>query len=269
MKFFRYSEDRIPALCIVSLFVIDLFVFFYASNLMQLSIWLALVTVPKICICSWNHHHQHLLTFLQTPLNRMMEIVYAFHTGITTNAWVLHHVLGHHVNYLDQKKDESGWKRPDGTTMGLIEYTCTIAATGYIRAYKVGKKHPRYQSVFISVGLFVFCLLSILIYINPVNALFVFVIPMVFGYVFTCWHTYSHHAGLDTEDHFEASHNIMHYWYNLLTGNLGYHTAHHIKPGLHWSRLPEYHETIADKIPEKLYSKPFFPLNLIPDRVAK
>ena len=41
--------------------------------------------------------------------------------------------------------------------------------------------------------------------------------------------------------------------YNLLTGNLGYHTAHHHKQGLHWSRLPELHEKIKDKIPENLY----------------
>ena len=28
---------------------------------------------------------------------------------------------------------------------------------------------------------------------------------------------------------------------NILTGNLGYHSAHHKKQNLHWSLLPEYH----------------------------
>lgn len=86
-----------------------------------LAAWLLLVIDPKACICSWNHHHQHLFTFHQGVLNRLLELSYAFHTGITTNAWVLHHVLGHHVNYLDQTKDESAWKRRDGSTMGELK----------------------------------------------------------------------------------------------------------------------------------------------------
>jgi fatty acid desaturase len=230
----------------------------------MLAAWLVLVIGPKACICSWNHHHQHLFTFHQSALNRLLEICYAFHTGITTNAWVLHHVVGHHVNYLDQTKDESAWKRRDGTTMGELEYTAVVALTGYLRALRVSWRYPRYQAGFFGMGLVVVGLLAAAIVYNPLNALFVFAIPMVAGYVITCWHTYCHHAGLDTQNPYEASHNIMHRSYNILTGNLGYHTAHHVKPKLHWSKLPEFHATIADRIPDHLYIEPFFPMNLLP-----
>jgi hypothetical protein len=37
-----------------------------------------------------------------------------------------------------------------------------------------------------------------------------------------------------------------------------------VKPKLHWSKLPEFHATIADKIPDHLYIQPFFPMNLLP-----
>jgi len=261
---FRYKEDRIPVACIVTLFFADLLVFFFVHNILLLLFWMLLTTTPKIGICSWNHHHQHLATFNFTWLNRLLEVVYAFHTGITTNAWVLHHVLGHHVNYLDQTADESGWKRSDGTVMGEAEYTLTIALTGYLRAFKVGRKHPKYQKDFIGMGTIVLIALSVLFYLNWQNALIIFFIPMVFGYFFTCWHTYSHHAGLDTDNPYEASHNVMHRWYNIMTGNLGYHTAHHVKPGLHWSRLPEYHASIAHKIPAHLYVEPCIPFKWFP-----
>lgn len=261
---FRYKEDRLPVLCIFGLFALDFAVYLFAQTWWQLVGWMAVVATFKVCICSWNHHHQHLAMFRHTVLNRLLEVVYAFHTGITTNAWVLHHVLGHHINYLDQTRDESGWKRKDGTVMGEIEYTAMIAVTGYLRAFRVGRDHPKYQRGFLGMGTLVVVLLAALFYYNWVNALCVFAIPMVFGYVVTCWHTYCHHAGLDTDDHFEASHNIMHRWYNILTGNLGYHTAHHVKPGLHWSRLPEYHATIAEKIPAHLYIEPCIPFRWFP-----
>ena len=54
-------------------------------------------------------------------------------------------------------------------------------------------------------------------------------------------------------------------WYNIFTGNLGYHTAHHVKPGLHWSMLPEFHKSIEDKIPAHLYRQPCIPFKWFPE----
>ena len=264
MKLFRYKEDILPISLISLLFICDLAVYFYVENIWLVLLWMFLGLGPKACICSWNHHHQHLSVFEKSLPNYILDIIYALHTGITTNSWVLHHVLGHHLNYLDQDKDESAWKRKDGKIMGELEYTLTIAATGYPRAYKVGKSHPKYQSTFLVMLFFTLALLAFLLYYNWVNALLIFLIPMIIGYVITCWHTYYHHAGLDTDDHHEASYNIVHKWYNILTGNLGYHTAHHMKMGLHWSKLPEYHKEIADKIPKELYREPCIPFCWMP-----
>jgi fatty acid desaturase len=63
---------------------------------------------------------------------------------------------------------------------------------------------------------------------------------------------YDQHAGLDLDDHLTASRNIESRFYNLVTFNSGYHTAHHVKPGLHWSRLPEFHRQLRDRIPADL-----------------
>lgn len=265
LTFFRHKEDVLPVVLIVLLWVLDVVVFLFVEQLSLLVLWLLLVAPLKVCVCAWNHHHQHCHTFRQLVLNRILEFIYSLHTGITTNAWVLHHNLGHHVNYLDQSKDESGWKRKDGTVMGCFEYTMTIALTGYPRAFTVGRKYPKYLPGFIGMGLFVTLVLAVGLYYKPVPTLTVFIIPMLWGYIATAWHTFYHHSGLEAGDHFEASYSITHYWYNLFTGNLGYHVAHHAKPGLHWSKLPAYHATIADKIPEHLYRKPFVPFCWLPE----
>lgn len=260
---FRYSADKVPTALFMTLFILDLTVFFAATSPLLVAGWALIGLLPKACICAWNHHHQHLPFFRSAWLNRAFEVVLGLQTGITTNAWVLHHNLGHHLNYLDQTKDESGWKDQQGRTMGTLRYTLTIALTGYWRAYLVGRKHPKYQRGFFSGGVIMVVVLAALLYINPVNAALLFVLPMIAGLIFTSWHTYYHHAGLDTDNHLEASHNITHRWYNLLTGNLGYHTAHHMKPGLHWSQLPEFHAKIADQIPAHLYVEPCVPFRWI------
>jgi fatty acid desaturase len=231
---------------------LDFYLFFTVDNYYVLGIYFFLMILPKSQICAWNHHHQHAPTFRFTVLNRIMEFFYALHTGVTTNLWVLHHNLGHHQHYLDQTKDESRWTRDDGTKMGEMEYSLIITITAYYRGYLVGKKHPEEMRDFLIFSAITFALLGVLVALKPAAALLLFVFPMITGLFMTAWATYEHHAGLNTDDLYQASFNNTNRWYNLFTGNLGYHTAHHYKRGLHWSKLPQLHEKIKDNIPKEL-----------------
>jgi fatty acid desaturase len=252
---FRYKADRLPVLIILALTVIDFILYFTVSSPLVLFIYYLLMIIPKGTICAWNHHHQHLFTFRNTVLNRGLEFAYALHTGVTTHLWRLHHVLGHHLNFLDQQKDESRWKRKDGTSMGVIEYTFNVAITAYPRGFGVGKKHPKQLRPFVTYAILTFVIVALLVLYKPVPALFLFILPMITSLLFTAYVTYEHHSGLDTQNEFEASNNNLNPLYNLLTGNLGYHTAHHHKQGVHWSKLPQLHATIADKIPDHLFKR--------------
>ena len=136
--------------------------------------------------------------------------------------------------------------------MNAFEYTLTIAATAYPRGYKVGKKFPRVQRDFLRYGALTLVCVIALCWYKPVAGLLVFALPMVISLLFTAWVTHDHHSGLDTDDVFAASYNNVGKIFNLLTGNLGYHTAHHYKQGLHWSKLPELHEQLAGSIPPEL-----------------
>jgi fatty acid desaturase len=94
--------------------------------------------------------------------------------------------------------------------------------------------------------------------LNPLNTLIVYLALPLATLFHTCWVTYEHHAGLHTEDHHLASRNRSSKIYNLLSQNLGYHTAHHLRPGLHWSELPAFHEEIRQKIPDGLVNSAFW-----------
>lgn len=249
---FKHSADRIPVTIILLASLLDFSLYLFVENIFILIIYFVLMILPKSQICAWNHHHQHTPTFRFKLANRVLEFFYALHTGVTTNLWVLHHVLGHHHNFLDQKKDESRWLDSNGRQMGEIEYTLIVASTAYYRGYQVGKSHPKAQKIFLTYGLITFALVALLLWANPIPALFLFVLPMIVGMLITSWATYEHHAGLNTDNEFEASFNNTNRWYNLFTGNLGYHTAHHHKQGVHWSKLPELHNKIKGEIPAEL-----------------
>lgn len=261
---FRFAEDRLPAAIILMLFAIDLLVFAAVSTWPLVLAWATLSVPAKVCIAAWNHHHQHVPFFRSTVCNRLMEIVFGLQTGAVSNVWVLHHNLGHHDHYMDQTKDESAWRASDGRVMSMHEYTWRLALTGYVQAFRISAEHPGIRRTFLLMAALHIALLVALVWINPFNAVAIFIIPMLISFVMTCRHTYDHHAGCSEEDEYAASNNIMHRWYNILTGNLGYHTAHHLRPGLHWSKLPGFHTRIADKIPAANFRGPGFPMSLLP-----
>jgi fatty acid desaturase len=247
---------------ILCLFAVDLVVYAMVDSVILLVAWSALSMLPKAGVCSFNHHHQHISVFTKWLPNRLLEIVYALQTGVSSQAWVLHHSLGHHLNYLDQSKDESRWAREDGSRMGEWEYSFITAATAYTRAWEVGAKYPRIRRLFVAMGVITVAITAGLVAYRPVSGLVLFVVSpalMLFG---TAMATWAHHADRSTNSHFEACNNILQPFYNLLTGNLGYHTAHHYKPGVHWSKLPQLHSEIVDKIPDEAYVEPGFPWKL-------
>lgn len=136
--------------------------------------------------------------------------------------------------------------------MGELEYSLITAATSYYRGFLVGKKFPKEQKQFLLFSTLTFTTVIGLVIYKPIAGLLLFVLPMCMGMFMTAWATYEHHAGRSTQDQFHASFNNTNRWYNLFTGNLGYHTAHHYNGGLHWSKLPKLHDKIADKIPPEL-----------------
>jgi len=91
------------------------------------------------------------------------------------------------------------------------------------------------------------------VWFNPINGLFLFVLPPLISLVVTVAATHSHHSDLDTDDHMAASRNYTGRLRNLLTGNLGFHTAHHYRQGVHWSKLPDLHASLAHKIPAECF----------------
>jgi len=249
----RYAADIRPVSMVLASFVLHIGFYWFASPAIALIAMLPLVALSTM-VAAFNHHHQHVNAFRSPFLNRVYDLVLAVQTGVGPYTWVLHHNLGHHKNYLNQpphaEPDESHWTRKDGSTMGRIEYTLHTFLHHQVDVYRVGRRHPDVFRRYLLMKIPCYAFLAIGFYLNPLNYLIVFFIPSILALMHTCWATYEHHAGVSSTEHVEASVNREHPLFNLVTCNLGLHTAHHMFPGRHWSELPRLHASIRDQIPE-------------------
>ncbi|MEZ4331120.1 MAG: fatty acid desaturase [Myxococcota bacterium] len=252
-RFLKYRADRRPVAYVCATLLLHALVYLFAP------IGLAVLCVVPLTIASMfvapiNHHHQHLNTFRSPLLNRLFDLALALQTGVAPFAWVLHHNVGHHVNYMNQRPharpDESRWTRADGSPMGRVEYTLDLLLRHQIDIVRLGRRHRRYLRPFLWMKLPLWAILGAALWYDPARALLAFLIPGFLTLVHTAWSTYEHHAGHHPTSHFDASFNNVNPLYNYLTCNLGLHTAHHYRPGLHWSLLPALHAEIVDRIPK-------------------
>ena len=260
-RLLRYSADWWPVTVALALLSVRAALYFWATP------FLALLALPAVfavstMVAAFNHHHQHVNAFHSRILNRVYDVVLAVQTGVGPYTWVLHHNLGHHQNYLNQppcqNPDESHWTRTDGTQMGRIEYTLHTFLHHQVDVYRVGRRHPDVFRRYLLMKIPCYAFVAVGFYLNPLNYLIVFFVPSILALMHTCWATYEHHAGVSSTEHVEASVNREHPLFNLVTCNLGLHTAHHMFPGRHWSELPRLHASIRDQIPEEQLLQTFW-----------
>lgn len=260
-RLLKYRADRRPVAYSCAMFAVHALIFFLAPA------WVAALCVLPLVLVSMfvapiNHHHQHLNTFRSPILNRVYDLVLALQTGIAPYSWVLHHNVGHHVNYLNQRPharpDESKWTRADGSQMGRIEYTIDLVLNHQIDIVRLALRHKRYLRPFLWMKVPLWTILGLALWYNPLNAFLAILLPGFLTLVHTAWATYEHHAGQYPTSHFDASFNNTNPLYNFMTCNLGLHTAHHYRPGVHWSLLPALHAEIVDRIPPKQINPNFW-----------
>lgn len=254
MKILRYPEDRWPLAYTAMVLAVQLGLFFAVESLWVTAVCVILFQPVQAVAIACNHYQHHINVFKVRWLNRVYETVLFLQTGTPPYLITLHHNLGHHPHYLEPELDTLRWQRPEGSPRSLAECLVKNFAGHFTLTMAIGRRHPRVYQRFKIMTAISLGTLAGLIWLNPAKAMIVFVGPMLLAIFNVARLGYDQHAGLDLSHHLSASRNIESRLYNLVTFNSGYHTAHHVKPGLHWSKLPEFHLELRDRIPEELRS---------------
>lgn len=250
----RYQADIPPTLIVLGVLGVQLGAVFTLESLPALFTVAGALLLFSACPGAISHNHHHYNTFRPRWMNRIYEVILFLETGIPPFGWTIHHNLGHHKHYLHPPDDPSGWQNPDGSTMNRIKYDLYNAARVYPEIIRIGRSRPKLLRRFLTWTAVSLTVLSALIALRPVPALIIFVLPMPIMLVGLLDNTFQQHQDLDTRSDYTASRNTTNRLYNLISWNLGYHTAHHLYPNVHWSKLPELHERIRDRIPDHLVS---------------
>jgi fatty acid desaturase len=96
----------------------------------------------------------------------------------------------------------------------------------------------------------------LLLSINPWKFVLFFLLPWIVVMFAMGRNNYAHHFGCPMTTAYDSAKVNLRLYSRFLGFNIGYHVAHHLKPGLHWSLLPQYHATIAPNIPAEHYVLP-------------
>ncbi len=210
-----------------------------------------------ICISSLVHNHVHVGIFTWKPLNIAYDYWLTVFYGYPVFAWIATHNQNHHV-YNNRAGDfaPSYVVSEKNNLLTLLSYP---HVSGWIQQ-KVNKDYviklwstQRGKAVYyLSQFVFIFAYLGIAFFLNWKKTLLYIFIPQQFCLNAVLVFNYIQHIHCDEESKFNHSRNILSPVMNFCMFNNGYHTAHHMKPLLHWSELKQQHEKIAHQIDPRL-----------------
>jgi fatty acid desaturase len=193
------------------------------------------------------HNTIHAPIFKKKELNKIFQLVLSFSYGHSTSAFVPGHNFSHH-KYMQSSKDvmrtsKARFKLNILNQLFFFFIMSSDIIKGEIKfALKMRKQRPAwFRQYLLEMGL-VFGVKIVLLFINWKCAVLFVLIPhqyAAWGIVST---NYFQHDGTDQDHPYNHSRNFTGPLLNIFLFNNGFHGAHHNKPNLHWSLLPEYHE---------------------------
>lgn len=249
-RIIRYPIDIISVLVVLSTLSLQLFALlrdwpWYAAILI-------LLMLRQVSLVE--HNHAHLTIFPARAANILLGWLCHLSSGVPLDTYRVHHVMSHHR--YNNRFDSSGrdWssifgfrgaRLPD-RPVGKAYYVASFPfiAHGetllwFLRAPTSKLARGFFVSIAVvgSVSIFLF-------WLNAVGFVIFFLLPwavLLFG---MGYNNYDHHVGCNMTGKYDSANNFVNFYYTVLSFNEGYHVAHHLTPGVHWSLLPDVHDVV-------------------------
>ncbi|HFD13090.1 MAG TPA: fatty acid desaturase [Crenotrichaceae bacterium] len=244
MRLIKYKEDWRSLLLVVVCCGMLVTPFFIELPSIVIPLWIFTTGMLCFSVCVINHNHVHHPVFTLPVFNNVFGIVLTCVKGHTSAGVIQAHNLNHHVHI--GKQDD--WIRPQLAGQGiglkrLIRYIVNASISMAKGRHSERNKGLSAEMIF-RIRLERCCLWIAIVSLVVLDAssfgLYV-VIPWGMGVIMLVGVNLLQHDQCVSRSRYNHSRNFTGKLGNWFFFNNGYHTAHHDKPALHWSRLPTIH----------------------------
>jgi fatty acid desaturase len=213
-------------------------------------LWLPAACLLAFIACVIKHNHVHCRTFRGRVLNAAFGHVLSLLTGHPTTAIITAHNIRHHRH----NNSNLDWVRCSLVTfrrnwLNLLAFPFVSVAT--MRAEKgsdLRQWRGHHRSLYgqaLAERAVLYAVMAALTLADWQATLRALVVPWLVGQWGIVTINLLQHQGCDPASQYDHSRNVTGALVNWFVLNNGFHTAHHLRPSLHWSRLPEYHRRVV------------------------
>lgn len=225
-------------------------------------LWCVSCGLMYVCF-SINHNHQHVQMSRFRWINRCIDFALTLCQGLPATVIVYAHNIDHHT-HADSPEDGmwTGHVKARNHLARLLLYPL-VAASRYpaIRRSLAASTKSRNKSFVRRIAFqqaFLTCAIIIMLIVKPMATVIVFLVPWLGVHLWGLNSNFMQHEACDPLHPHDHSRNFVGRFFNWMLFNGGYHTVHHERPSLHWSRIPSAHAARADQISSHLNIRSFY-----------
>ena len=216
----------------------------------------------SVAVSVMTHNHNHLPMWQSKTLNTITDWWLTVFYGFPIFAWIPTHNKNHH-RFNNRAGDDSITYRVSekNNFLTLISYPTISgyyqqnAIFRYLKDLKANNKEKYWLCISQYVILFLWIAGAFLL--DWQKALLFVIIPQQVSLFSVLIFNYVQHVHSNEESEWNHSRNFTGFL-NFMLFNNGYHTIHHHKAGLHWSKVPEAHAEIEHNINPILLERSFW-----------
>lgn len=243
----RYKAD-IRTLCFVGAY----YALFLSAFFLLPFTWPYVIPVV-VLLCTLNfmvaiivHNTIHYPVFYSRKANLVFQVLLTWAFGSPASGFVPGHNLSHH-KHLQTEKDNTRTTKMRFRSNFLNQFMFFfIMIPGIIKTESryvknVGPHKPKWLKQYRRESILSWCWKIAWLLVDWRMFLVFLVVPNAYAVWGIFGTNFWQHDGCDETHPYNHSRNFTGKLFNFLVCNNGYHGAHHVKPGLHWSLYPEYH----------------------------
>jgi len=228
-------------------------------------VWIPIYIVQLVMAVSvsvMTHNHKHLAMWKSKFMNIITDNWLTMFYGFPVFAWEPTHMNNHHAHINTEEDYTRTYRYTEKNNLFTFiiypfvssRFQMKPVFDYYISRWAVSKKKFFFNTLQL---VFLVAFVAIALLLDWRKALVYVIIPQQFSVYSVLIFNYIQHVHADEETKYNNSRNMTGTLLNFVLINNGFHTAHHVSPGVHWSLLKEKHYNLADKIDPSLNESNF------------